>query len=121
MTVTRFHDLSLADRDREWDAAEAEQRVRSWAKAEDAPNAKYREAHVWYDSDNADEFGGYKLPIADVVNGTLKAVPRAIMAAGAVMQGARGGVKIPKDEVDRVKAHLAKYYAKLGETPPWER
>ncbi|MEU7892776.1 hypothetical protein AB0B45_07910 [Nonomuraea sp. NPDC049152] len=121
MTVTQFHDLPLADRDREWDAAEAEQRVRSWAKAEDAPNAKYREAHVWYDGDNADEFGAYKLPIADVVDGTLKAVPRAIMAAGAVMQGARGGVKIPKDEVDRVKAHLAKYYAKLGETPPWER
>lgn len=22
--------------------------------------------------------------------------------------------------IDRVKSHLPKYYAKLGETPPWE-
>ncbi|GAA2356049.1 hypothetical protein [Nonomuraea africana] len=121
MTVTQFQDLPLADRDREWDAAEADRRVRAWAKAEDRPNAEYRKAHLWYDGDEADEFGAYKLPIADVIGGTLKAVPRAIMAAGAVLQGARGGVKIPKGEADRVKAHLAKYYAKLGETPPWER
>jgi len=23
--------------------------------------------------------------------------------------------------VDRVKSHLAKYYQKMGDTPPWER
>ncbi|MET9341274.1 MULTISPECIES: hypothetical protein [unclassified Nonomuraea] len=121
MTVTQFRDLPLADRDREWDADEADKRVRAWAKAEDEPNAQYRQAFVWYDGDNADEFGAYKLPVADVIGGSLKAVPRAVMAAGAVVQGARGGVKIPKGEVDRVKSHLAKYYASMGETPPWER
>jgi hypothetical protein len=30
-------------------------------------------------------------------------------------------VKIPKEDIDRVKDHLAKYYAKMGETPPWDR
>lgn len=119
MSVTRFQDLPLADRDREWDVDEADKRVRKWAGAEDKPNAKYRDAHVWYG--DADEFGGFKLPIADVIGGELKAVPRAIMAAGAVMQGARGGVKLPKEDIDRVKSHLAKYYAKMGETAPWER
>ena len=42
------------------------------------------------------------------------------MAAGAIMDGARGGVDLPKDDIDRVKSHLAKY-KKMGETAPWER
>jgi hypothetical protein len=121
MSVTAFQDLPLADRDREWDGAAAEKRVRRWADAQDDPNAKYRDAHVWYDNENKDNFGAYKLLIADVVDGKLKAVPRGVMAAAAVMQGSRGGVDLPKADIDRVKSHLAKYYAKLDETAPWER
>ena len=82
MSVTAFHDLPLADRDRKWDGGEAEKRVRKWAGAEDEPNEKYRDAHVWYDSDNKDNFTAYKLLIADVVDGKLTAVPRGVMAAG---------------------------------------
>jgi hypothetical protein len=26
-----------------------------------------------------------------------------------------------KGDIDRVKSHLAKYYKKMGEKPPWER
>lgn len=121
MTVTQFQDLPMADRDREWDSAAADRRVRKWAGAEKQPNAKYREAHVWYDDSQADEFGAYKLPIADVVGGELRVIPRAVMSAGGILDGARGGVDLPKDEIGRVRNHLAKYYAKIGETPPWER
>ena len=121
MAVTAFQDLPLADRDREWDGDAADKRVRAWADAEDEPDAKYRDAHVWYDADAKDNFGSYKLLIADVVDGRLRAVPRGVMAAGNVMQGARGGVDIPRKDVDRVKSHLAKYYAKMDETAPWER
>src|SRR5690606_16951590 len=95
MSVTSFQDLPLADREREWDGDAAEQRVRDWAGAEDGPNEKYRDAHVWYDADNKDNFTAYKLLIADVVDGRLKAVPRGVMAAAAVMQGSRGGVDLP--------------------------
>jgi hypothetical protein len=121
MAVTSFQDLPLADRDREWDGAAAEKRVRKWAGAEDGPNQKYRDAHVWYDSDNKDNFTGYKLLVGDVIDGKLKAVPRGVMAAGGIMEGARGGIDLPRDDVDRVKSHLAKYYKKMGETAPWER
>jgi hypothetical protein len=120
MSVTAFQDLPLADRDREWDGAAAEKRVRKWADAEDEPDAKYRDAHVWYDNAKKGNFGAYKLLIADVVNGKLTAIPRGIMAAGAVMQGSRGGVDLPKDDINRVKSHLAKYYAKMDETAPWD-
>ena len=120
MAVTTFQALPLADRDREWDGAAAEKRVRDWADATDEPNARYRDAHVWYDADNKDNFTAYKLLIADVIDGRLRAVPRGVMAAAGVIQGARGGVDIPRSDVERVKSHLAKYYAKLDDTPPWE-
>jgi len=121
MAVTTFQDLPLAPRDREWDGAAAEKRVRTWAGAEDGPNEKYRDAHVWYDADAKENFTAYKLLVADVVDGRLKAVPRGVMAAGNVMEGARGGVDLPEKDRDRVRSHLAKYYEKLGDKAPWER
>ena len=121
MAVTSFQDLPLADRDRAWDGDAAEKRVRSWAGADDEPNEKYRDAHVWYDADKKENFTGYKLLVADVIGGELKAVPRGVMAAGNVMQGSRGGVDLPEKDIDRVKSHLAKYYKKMGEAPPWEK
>jgi len=121
MAVTSFQDLPLADRDREWDGGAAEKRVREWAGAEDEPNQKYRDAHVWYDADSKGNYTAYKLLIADVVDGRLKAVPRGVMAAGNIMQGARGGVDVPDRDVDRIKSHLAKYYEKMGDEPPWDR
>ena len=57
MAVTTFQDLPLADRERAWDGDAAEKRVRRLADAEEQPNAKYRDAHVWYDADQKDEFG----------------------------------------------------------------
>src|SRR5829696_8638053 len=120
MAVTSFQDFDLADADREWDGDAADKRVRAWADAEDEPNQKYRDAHVWYDADSKDNFTAYKLLIADVVGGKLQAVPRGVMAAGNVLQGARGGVNIPERDVNRVKSHLARYYKKMDRTPPWE-
>lgn len=121
MAVTSFQDLPLADTDREWDGDAAEKRVRKWAKATDEPNEKYRDAHVWYDAEAKENFGSYKLLIADVIDGKLYAVPRGVMAAGNVMQGSRGGVDLPDKDRDRVKSHLAKYYRKWGDKAPWDR
>ncbi|GAA2108926.1 hypothetical protein GCM10009841_29810 [Microlunatus panaciterrae] len=121
MAVTHFQDLKLADRDREWDGSAAEKRVRAWAHAEDGPNAQYRDAHIWYDAEAKDNFSSYKLLICDVINSELVAVPRGVMAAGAVMQGSRGGVDLPTKDIQRVKNHLARYYKKMGDQAPWER
>jgi hypothetical protein len=121
MAVTTFQDLPLADRDREWDGDAAEKRVRRWADAEEEPNEKYRDAHLWYDAEKKDNFTAYKLLFADVVDGKLRAVPRGLMAAANVVQGGRGGVDLPEKDVDRVKSHLAKYYSKMDDEAPWER
>jgi len=121
MAVTAFQDLPVAERDREWDGAAADNRVRAWAGAEDEPNAKYRDAHIWYDADKKQNFTAYKMLIADVIDGKLVAIPRGIMAAGNVVHGGRGGVDLPKDDIAKVKSHLAKYYKKMDDEAPWDR
>ncbi|MCU1676100.1 MAG: hypothetical protein JWM93_858 [Frankiales bacterium] len=120
MAVPGFDNFPLADGDHEWKGAEADKRVREWAGAQNGPNAKYRDAHLWYDEDKADNFTSYKLLFCDVVDGKLRAVPRAIRAAANVVQGGRGGVDLPVGDRERVKDHLASYYKKMDETPPWE-
>ena len=121
MTVVRFQDLPLADRGRKWNGSAANKRVRKWAGAQDGPNDQYRKAFVWYDSSAKDQFTAYKLQIADVVGGELKAIPRAVIAAGGIMQGARGGIDLPQKEIGRVKSHLTRYYEKMDDIPPWEQ
>jgi hypothetical protein len=121
MAVPKFQDLPLADSDRSWDGDTAERRVRTWAGADDGPNAKYRDAHLWYDDDKPNNFGSYKLLVADVIDDKLRAVPRAISAAAGVIDGARGGVDIDSDDIPKVKHQLERYYAKMGESAPWER
>src|SRR5690606_1112254 len=132
--ATSFEDLPLAPRDREWDADQAELRIRAWASSDGSGDKstidweKYRQAYFWYDQSNPENFGSYKLPFADIIDGELMAVPRAIFTAAGVMQGAMGGVDIPAEDIESVKDHIARYYAKMREEwgddnviVPWER
>jgi hypothetical protein len=66
-------------------------------------------------------FTAYKLLFTDIVDGRHVAVPRAIIAAGNIMQGVHGGIDIPRSDITRARNHLAKYYKKMGEAAPWER
>lgn len=111
--------LPLAERSKPWSKASALKRVKAWAGAEDGPNAKYRRAFLWYDKADGENFGAYKLPIGDVVDGELKAVPRAVFAAAAALQGARGGVDIPDSDKSKIRSNLTRYYDKLDMSPPW--
>jgi uncharacterized protein len=116
-------DLPLADRERPWDSDAAVARVREWAGGPDKESinwSRYRRAFFWYDENDPENFGSYKLPFADVIDGELKAVPRAIFAAAAAIQGARGGVDIPSEDLPAVRRKIAAYYRKLDEVPPWE-
>ncbi len=120
MPVPGFDNYPLADADHPWKGAEADKRVREWAGARNAPNAKYRDAHLWYDGTAAEHFTSYKLLFCDVIDGKLRAVPRGVQAAANVVQGGRGGVDIPAGDLERVKDHLALYYKKMGQAPPWQ-
>jgi HK97 family phage prohead protease len=127
-SVVPKQDVPLATRDRAWDGAAAESRVRNWAGGEeDIDWTKYRKAFMWYDADNRDQFGSYKLGYADIVDGELRAVPRGIFAIAAVLQGGRGGVNIPAEDKTRIKGIVSRWYAQMRKefddetiVPPWD-
>lgn len=119
------------DRNRAWDAAAADQRIRAWASSDGSGDAtkmnwgKYASVHFWRDAANAEAFGGYKLLFCDVVNGDVQAIWRAVTACAAVMQGGRGGVDMPPADMGGVRSRIGGYYAKASTafneqlTPPW--
>jgi len=114
-SVSPARDLPLADRSRAWDSSAAVKRVRSHTKSDDSPSSSYKDAFLWYDESNKDNFTAYKLPFADVINGKLTAVPRAIFAALQAVRGARGGgVDIPADDKEKVISVIKKYYSKMN-------
>ena len=118
-SVVPYQDLPLADRSREWDSAAAIERVRDYFETEGGPTKEYRQAFLYYDQQDQENFEAYKLPIADVIEGAIKAVPRAIFAAAAAISGARGGVDIPEDEEPAIIRNINRYYDKMGMESPF--
>lgn len=119
-SVTPFQDLPIANRDRKWNADAATTRIRKFTDSEDAPSESYRKAFMWFDQENSDKFTAYKLPYADVVNGKLMAIPQSIISIAAVLNGARGGTNISKEDQDKIKLVIKKYYLKMKMPNPWE-
>lgn len=95
-----WSDMPLAEVDHPWDGDAARKRVWDWA---DGDFRQYRKAFLWSDAARPEQKNSYKLPIADVVDGSLKIVPRAVNAVAAVLAGARGGVDIPDADMDAVQ------------------
>lgn len=125
--VVPFQDTPIARRDGDpnttlrWDANAAVGRIRELTGSTDEPSRTYRNAFLWFDGDDADNFGAYKLPIADVIDGRMTVVPRAIFAAAAALQGARGGVDIPDSDRPAVIANVERYYEKMGLESPFKK
>lgn len=114
-----FQDLPLAPRDQSWDAEAALARVKAFLESADEPSDSYRKAFLWSDSKNHEDFDGYKLLIADVIDGKLTAVPRAIFAAAA--GGNKGIISIPEDDRDLVMASVDRYYSKMDLESPFRK
>ena len=104
----------LEDRDRAWDSDSAIARVRTFTNSKDKPSAQYKKAFLYYDEEEQEDFGDYKLPIADVVDGKLVAIPRAIFSAAGAMSGSRGGVDIEDADREKVTNVINKYYTRMA-------
>lgn len=114
-----FHDLPVAPRDQEWDAEAALVRVKAFLDSSEAPSETFGKAFLWSDAKSNDDFDGYKLLIADVIDGKLTAIPRAIFAATA--SATKGGIAIPEDDRDDVVASVDRYYAKMDLESPFRK
>lgn len=118
--VSGAEDLPLAADDREWDGDEATDNIFEWATdGDEVDPKKVQKGHFAYNADEPDEQESYKLPFADVIDGELKAVPSALHAVAAVLEGSRGGVDLPDDVKKKVRDKVQKYYDKMGEKVPW--
>lgn len=115
-----FHELPIAPRDQAWDAEAALTRVKSFLESTDEPSDSFRKAFLWSDAKNHEDFDGYKLLIADVIDGKLTAVPRAIFAAAAA-GGQKGVMVIPEDDREAVMAGIDHYYSKMDLESPFRK
>jgi len=108
-------DLPIAPRDTAWDAAAADKRVQEYAGGKDNMDwAKYAKAFFYVDETNKELLGSYKLGFADVIDGSLVAVPKGIFAVAGVLNGARGGADIPESDAMEIKDKVSAYYARLA-------
>lgn len=121
-------DLPVASKDTTWDGDAAAESVFGWAEDADGniDASKARDAFFWYDESAPELRGSYKLGFARLQDGSLQMVPAGVFAAAAAVQGARGGVDIPADDMDAVKSKISAAYSHISEelgeehTPPWD-
>jgi len=98
-----------------WDATAAVNRIRKWASSDGSGEKdtidwnKYKEGFAWYDGNDKENFGSYKLPHHDVSGGNLITNRAGVIAAGAALAGARGGVDIPSGDRSAVESHINKH------------
>ncbi|MGP8214741.1 MAG: HK97 family phage prohead protease [Bacteroidia bacterium] len=109
MPAIPFKHYPLDPADKPWDAN---------AETAKASTDDLRVMCAWEDATRAEQKNGYKLPHHDA--GTYHTNLKGVIAAGNAIMGARGGVEIPKYDLDAVKAHLQKHYHEFGRTAPWE-
>ncbi len=109
-----------------WDARKAEISLRKWASSDGSGAketidwSKYREGFAWFDENDPENFGSYKLPHHefDEKTGKFECVWRGVVAAMAALRGARGGVDIPASDREAVYNHLRKHYEEFGKEAP---
>lgn len=117
---TNFTMYPFADEATKWDSNKAVSDIRANTGSEEEPSKNYRKGFMYYDPENADKFGGYKLPYVYYMDGGFKIVPRAIYAIAGVLAGARGGVNIPDGDKSAIKGYINRVYKKLGREEPFK-
>jgi len=119
-----FSPTTPADEGRAWDASAATARLAKWASSDGSGDKdkmdwpKYRKGFAWFDADNPENFGSYKLPHHDVIDDEINVLWSGVSAAMGVLLGARGGVDIPDSDFDRVYSHLARHYDQFDREVP---
>lgn len=110
--------LPMATSDTKWDGDSAIQRIREYTGSTESPTSNYRRFFMYFDASSVDDFGAYKLPFADIIDGRPHAVPSALSAIDGALSGARGGVDIPEEDKQRIARNVEHYKSKMEKTMP---
>jgi 2'-5' RNA ligase len=130
-SVTGDTDLPVMDRDTPWDGDAAKTRVFEWATDAngDVDPGMLGMAFLYLD-DEADPTtqAAWKLGFADYVDGQLRIVPEAVFAIAGALNGARGGVDVPEEDMAALRERTEDLYETVGEAlgeddlrAPWDR
>lgn len=101
VNASGWSDMPIADEETPWSATAAAQRVWDWA---DGDFRRYRKAFTWWDPSRAEQKNSYRAQIADIVDGELRIVPRALKPLLACLD-IRQGLDIPVEDMPAV-AHV---------------
>lgn len=107
-SVVPFQDLKMAERDTAWDGAKAAANISSVNISNPAERKK---AFLWSDDKKS------QLQIADVIDGNLVAIPKAIFMAASAIEN--GSTSIPESDQGEVKKNIEGYYEKMGLPSPF--
>lgn len=116
--VASASNLPLASQDRAWNGPGAAGRMFDAASDADGNINKSTASRGFFKvAGDGSKRGDYSLPFADIIGGTLTAVPRGIFAAAGALQGSRG---VTIEGADSIKPKVAAYYHRLQLKAPWE-
>lgn len=110
--------LPISDKE-DWDGNMAMMHMREYAGGEDNMDwEKYSQGFAYFDAENKEEFGSYKLPFADVIDRELTATWGGVKTAMAALHGSRSPMRISEEDKKRAHNLLAKYYKKFDKEVP---
>lgn len=112
-----FANLPLAQPlDQKWDSAAALERIKEFTGSQDEPSESYKKAFLVCDED--DDFDGYKMLMADVIDGKMQIVWGGVNAAAASLLCANSPVE--KSHRPGVIKHINQYYEKADCRSPFK-
>ncbi len=111
---------SVAENDEKWDEVGAAGRWRTQTGSEDSPSDDYQKGFLWFDDIDPDEFDSYKLQVVDLVSGEEKIIPRAVFAARAILEGAKGGIDLEDEDREKVEGTVNALYERMGLDAPFD-
>lgn len=107
-----------------WDGSKARTQLAKYAssdgsgKKETISWSKFSKGFAIYDSENAENLTGYKLPHHYIQDGKLVANRQGVFSAMAALLGARGGVAASEADKKGAYNHLSAHYKKMEVKPP---
>ncbi len=123
-SVVPYTGTPTASRERTWNAGAAIKRFSKWAGGPDKEKvswSQYRRMFARYDVDNAADFGSYRGPHHDIIDGDPHTVFRGVAALAVTIAGGSDGTPWPEDEFAGIIAHAEKHYKQFDEKAPWQR
>lgn len=109
-----YQDMPIAKQDQEWNPVTAVANVLKWAAGpgkEKGDFSKVQKAFMWGDPKKTEDITGYKFLKADIIDGELTVVPRAVIGIVGAMTDK--GIDIPEGDKLKVLKHCKEIYNKM--------